>query len=96
MAHPSTVQAMQNAVAKALAWNDALINGQVSSMTELAKQENVVPQFIVRRMKLAYLAPDIIEAIFNGKIPHTLSLGILEKFIPLYWEDQRDSFGFSA
>lgn len=50
-AHPETARAMQNAVSKALAWNDALINGTVASMTELAEQENVVPQFIVRRIK---------------------------------------------
>ena len=95
-AHPETVQAIQNAVAKALAWNDALINGQTSSITALAEQENVVPQFIGRRLKLAFLAPDIVEAIFSGNIPHTLSLGLLVKAIPLNWEEQRESFGFAA
>ena len=65
-------------------------------MAELAKQEAVVPQFIERRMKLAYLAPDIIETIFTGHVPHGLSVGILEKSVPLNWEHQRQLFGFTA
>lgn len=87
---------IQNAIAKAQIWNNQLINGHVVSMAELAKLENVVPQFIERRIKLAYLAPDIIEAIFKGQIPHTVSLGQLEKSIPLAWEDQRIIFNFSG
>jgi len=65
-------------------------------MTELEEQGKVLPQFIVRRIKLAYLAPDVIETIFNGNIPHTLSLGMLEKSIPLNWEDQIQLFGFTV
>ena len=95
-AHPETVQAIQKALAKALAWNEALINGQIASMAALAEQENISSQLVTRRMKLAYLAPDIVEAIFKGDVPHTLSLGKLIKSIPLNWEEQRESFGFAA
>ncbi|NKB39010.1 MAG: hypothetical protein GKR93_17905 [Gammaproteobacteria bacterium] len=95
-AHPETIQAIKNAVTKALLWNDALCSDQVSSIKTIAEQENVTPQFIARRLKLAYLSPDIMEAIFKGNIPHTLSLGLLEKSIPLIWEDQRESFGFAS
>ncbi|NKB37987.1 MAG: recombinase family protein [Gammaproteobacteria bacterium] len=95
-AHPETVQAIQNALAKALKWNDALVHGQVSSIKAIATQENVTSQFITRRIKLAYLSPDIMEAIFKGEIPHTLSMGLLEKSIPLNWEHQRGTFGFAS
>ena len=94
-AHAETVQAIQKALAKALTWNDALIKGEIASMKDLAKQEKISSQLVVRRMKLAYLAPDIIEAIFKGDVPHTLTLGKLIKSFPLNWEEQRESFGFA-
>lgn len=37
-AHPNTAQAIQQALAKALKWNQALLDGSVQSMTELATQ----------------------------------------------------------
>lgn len=96
MAHSETVGALRNALTKALLWNDDLIHGRVESMTALAQQEKVVPQFINRRIKLACLAPDIIEAIFNGQVPFALSIGKVEKSIPLCWEEQRKVFGFTG
>ena len=95
-AHPENVQAIQKALAKALAWNEGLVSGEIESMRAIAEQEDISSQLVIRKMKLAYLAPDIVEAIFKGDIPHTISLGKLIKSIPFKWEDQRESFGFAA
>jgi len=43
---------------------------------------------------LAFLAPDIIDAINKGDIPPALTLERLKRTIPLDWEDQRQTFGF--
>ena len=64
-------------------------------MKILAKQEDVTQRYIAHLIKLAFLAPDIIEAIIKGNIPPTLSLGRLKKGIPLDWEEQRQSLGFA-
>jgi len=45
-------------------------------------------------MFLAYLAPDIIEAIHRGDIPATLSLDLLKKGFPFDWNEQRKMLGF--
>ena len=50
---------------------------------------------IAELLKLAFLAPDIIEAINKGDIPETLSLVTLRQGIPLKWQDQRRRFGFA-
>ena len=95
-AHPITIRALQDAVRKALLWNHALLTGQVASTKALAKQEHVTPPYIGHLVKLAFLAPDIIEAIMRGDVPVALSLGRLKKGFPLDWDAQRKTFGFSS
>jgi site-specific DNA recombinase len=94
-AHARTATAVQDALAKALAWNQALITGTASSMTELGKQEGVTQQYIAQVIKLAFLSPDIMKAIIRGDIPSTLTLDILKKGFPLDWDKQRQMLGFT-
>ena len=44
-------------------------------------------------MRLALLAPDIVEAIVDGREPSGLSLERLVKGLPVVWEEQRQLFG---
>jgi hypothetical protein len=48
-AHPETVQAIQKALAKALAWNEGLVSGEIESMKAIAEQENILTYVISRR-----------------------------------------------
>ena len=93
-AHPTTVHALQSALAKALRWNQALIDGEVASMTMLAKKEHVTQRYIAHLIKLAFLAPDIMDAIIGGRLPTSLSLEQLKKGFPLDWDAQRKLLGF--
>jgi hypothetical protein len=43
----------------------------------------------------AYLAPDIVEAIVEGRQPRSLTVKLLLGGIPFAWPDQRAAFGFS-
>jgi site-specific DNA recombinase len=93
---PITIQALQDAVRKARVWNQALVTGEVCTMTEPARQEHVTQRYIAHLIGLAFLAPDIIEAILPGNVPVDLSLGRLKKGFPLDWKEQRKAFGFTA
>ena len=93
-AHTSSVEAIQGGLAKALAWNEALVSGTASSMTELAKREKVTQRYIAHLIKLAYLAPDIMQSMARGNIPPELSLDRLKKGVPLDWNEQRKTLGF--
>jgi hypothetical protein len=46
-----------------------------------------------RLLRFAYLAPDIVEAIAEGRQPRTLTVKLLLQGIPLDWSDQRAAFG---
>ena len=95
-AHPITTRALQDALRKAIIWNQALVTGQVTAMKELAKQEHVTPPYIGHLVKLAFLAPDIIEAIMRADVSVELSLGRRKKRFPLDWEAQRKTLGFGG
>ena len=95
-AHHSSIQAIQEALVKALNWNETLMCSTVPSMNALAKREGVTQRYIAHLLKLAYLAPDIMEAITRGDIPSSISLDRLKKGFPLDWEEQRKMLGFSA
>ncbi len=47
-------------------------------------------------LPLALLAPDIVEAIVDGREPSGLSLERLVKGMPVVWEEQAERFVFSV
>ncbi len=52
-------------------------------------------RYVGRIMCLAFLAPDIAEAIRDGHQPANLELERLMKAIPVSGDEQRRDFGFS-
>ena len=95
-AHHSSIEAIRGALTKALGWNEALISGTASSMTELAKREKVTQRYIAHLIKLAFLAPDIMQRIADGDIPTDLSLDRLKTDFPLDWDAQRKILGLKG
>jgi hypothetical protein len=63
----------------------------------LAKQEGVSPSYFTRLLRLSYLAPDITQAILDGRQPSHLTADKLlaHSRLPLVWRDQRTALGFS-
>jgi hypothetical protein len=49
--------------------------------------------YVRRVLRFAYLAPDLAEAIVEGRQPRTLTVKQLLRGIPLTWSDQRAEFG---
>jgi site-specific DNA recombinase len=72
--------------------------GEVAGLGELATQEGVSGSYASRLIRLAFLAPDILTAIMNGRQPAELSAaGLLQECrhgLPLDWQQQRDALGF--
>jgi len=96
ISHPESTKAIQNALRRALVWNQALLNGTARTLTELAKKEKVEQRYICDLIKLAYLAPDIMEAVIAGKIPAGLTLDRLKKRISMDWCKQRQLLEFQT
>ena len=94
---PGTVQAaIVQALARAFSWAEVLESGQVRSISDLAMNLDVDNSYVARILKLATLAPDIVEAILNGEEPPGLSLAKLTKTFPTDWDEQRAMFGFTS
>ena len=51
---------------------------------------------MTRIMPLAFLAPDIVQAIYEGRQPADLKVKALSANLPLEWTEQRRALGFSA
>ncbi|MCB2135326.1 MAG: hypothetical protein KDE08_05170 [Rhodobacteraceae bacterium] len=85
-------------VADARRWMQDLVDGRASSVAELTEREQLRPGAISRILPLAWLAPDIAQAILEGRQPVDLTAKVLRDLpeLPLDWSDQRRVLGFSA
>ena len=70
-----------------------LESGEFTTIAELAEREGIAPSYMTRVMRLTLLAPDIVEAILDGKQGPEVTLArVLEPF-PLEWTGQRKTLG---
>ena len=86
---PETMSPLQKAVIQGFQYRDMLESGKVATVSELAQKVKQERAFLFRVLSLVNLAPDIIEAILNGKEPATLTLSKLCKGFPEDWTEQR-------
>ena len=71
-----------------------LLDGEVRSVAELARQAGVNSRYVVRTVRMGFLAPDIIEAILAGRQTAAVTFEIFRQPIPLDWAAQRLMLGF--
>ena len=84
-----TDNTLVKALARAFRWKRMLESGEFATIAELAEHERMAPSYMTRVMRLTLLAPDIDEAILDGKQGPEVTLGrVLEPF-PLEWIEQR-------
>jgi hypothetical protein len=91
-----TDQSLLRAVARAHCWFDDLVNGR--SMVAIAKGNGVGKQYVSRLIRLAFLAPEMVERIVAGRQPPGLTAQALRtgRFdIPVDWAAQKRALGFA-
>jgi hypothetical protein len=81
------------ALARARSWMGMLQQGEFADTAEIARRHSLSEPHVRRLLRFAYLAPDIVEAIVEGRQPRTLTVKLLLQGIPLDWSDQRAAFG---
>ena len=57
--------------------------------SEIGDAENVSKSYVSRILRLALLAPDIIDAILAGTRAQSIMLDQLERSLPATWDEQR-------
>ena len=76
------------ALARAFRWKRMLDSGEFASISELAEMEGIAFTYMARLLRLTLLAPDIVEAILDGRQRPELTLArVLEPF-PVEWSRQ--------
>jgi site-specific DNA recombinase len=90
--HPKA--ALIKAVARAQRWYEKVIQGKAPDIRSLARQAGLTERYIGKVFACAFLAPDIIESILEGRQPSELTFEKLCHDIPLSWDEQRSRFGF--
>jgi hypothetical protein len=77
------------ALARAWRWQRMLDEGAYSTVSEIGDAENVSKSYVSRILRLAWLAPDIVESILGGRANQSPMLEQLERPLPASWEEQR-------
>jgi DNA invertase Pin-like site-specific DNA recombinase len=84
------------AVARGRSWASALRRGEYANTAEIANKCGLGESYVRRILRLAFLAPDIVESIAEGRQPRGLTLDRLLSPVPLAWTEQRQRFGFAT
>jgi hypothetical protein len=71
---PRRDETLVKALVRAHRWRRRIENGQAKSITDVAQQEGVTDAYVCRLLPLTCLAPDIVEAILDGRQPRWLRL----------------------
>src|SRR5262245_53053183 len=84
------------AIARAQTWMQDLRSGRYGDTGEIARCFKLNDAHVRRILRFGYLAPDIIEAIVEGRQPRSLTVKRLLQGIPCAWSEQRAVFGFPS
>jgi site-specific DNA recombinase len=82
---------------RARRFNATLVQSDGVVFAALAMREGVSRSYFTRVVRLSYLAPDITQAILEGRQPRDLTAEKLlaHSRLPLAWHDQRTALGFA-
>ena len=77
------------AVVQAFQWKQQLDSGQFATISELAQAEKLDRAFVSHAPRLTLLAPDLVEAILDGRQAPTMELQPLMRGFPVEWHQRR-------
>lgn len=86
---PRIDNTLLRAVVQAFAWKHQLETGQFATISELAEAKKLDRSFVSHILRLTLLAPDLVEAVIDGRQPSAMQLQPLVRGVPVEWERQR-------
>lgn len=89
--HPAHDTTFLEGLGRAFYWQRLIDEGMVKSGSEIAQREGLHPSTVNELLRLALLAPDIIEMLLEGRQPRRLTLMWFQRNrLPVDWQAQRD------
>jgi hypothetical protein len=86
---PQANGTLVKALARAWRWQKLLDEGVYATVGDIGDALNMSKSYVSRILRLALLAPDIVEAIIAGRADQSLMLERLERPLPASWTEQR-------
>jgi hypothetical protein len=80
---------MIKAAARAFRCRGMLEAGAFATINELAAAEKINPSYVSRVLRLTLLAPEMVEAILDGRQPDEVTLPELVEGVPVTWGEQK-------
>ncbi len=88
---PRIDSTLVKALARAHRWNRLLESGRYGSAAELAAAEKINPSYVSRVLRLTLLAPDLVEAIVEGRQADGIEADLLLQPFSADWVEQRQA-----
>ena len=88
---PRVDNALVKALARAFRWRKMLDEGVYGTIEDLAKAKEIAKTYVSGILRLTLLAPEIVEAILDGRQAAEMQLDDLLAGFPLEWERQSES-----
>ncbi len=87
LAMPARVDvALVKALARAFRWRRMLEDGSYSTIKELAAAEKINASYLCRVLRLTLLAPDVVDAILDGRQGEEVTLPGLLEGVAVEWD----------
>jgi len=80
--------ALVKALARAYRYQKLLDEGRYASISEMATAEKIERGYLGTLLRLTLLAPEMVEAILNGRQPEGVTLPALLEGVPVGWGEQ--------
>jgi hypothetical protein len=80
---------MVRALSRVFRWRTLLDTGVHATIEDLAKSNRIGKSYVRKIIRLTLLAPDVVEAILDGRQPVEVGLDDLLEGFPLEWVAQR-------
>jgi hypothetical protein len=88
-AHPRVDNTLLRAIVQAFRWKAQLDAGLYTTISDLAAAEKLNTSYVSHQLRLTLLAPDLVEAILDGRQPSVSQLQPLMRDMPADWQQQR-------
>lgn len=85
---PQIDSTLVKALARAFRWRRQLETGVYATIDEMVAAEKIDSSYVCRVLRLTLLAPDIVEAILNGRQSAGMTLAALMKPFVVDWNEQ--------
>jgi hypothetical protein len=80
------------AIARGRAWLEELLTGQMASTDAIAIRERCSERSIRMTLSLAFLSPEVVQAIIAGRLPRAIGMTGLAD-LPPSWSAQHAALG---